>query len=175
MPRPWAARTGMALILTLAAIVLAGGLALYLQAQALALARVEQAELLQERLRLAAAEAARDALWTLASDEDLAVDHLGEDWALPHETVQEDGLSTRAVVEVLPSFSETTFWVRLSNPALRHRRAPFLSRLSLSVAGRKRLNVSGAANNSLPFRFNEVSAPVCLSTVKVVSPAFCGR
>ena len=78
-------------------------------------------------------------------------------------------------VEVLPSFSETTFWVRLSNPALRHRRAPFLSRLSLSVAGRKRLNVSGVANNSLPSRFNEVSAPVCLSTVKIVSPAFCGR
>ena len=99
MPRRWTARSGMALILTLAAIVLAGGLALYLQARALALARAEQAELLQERLRLAAAEAAREALWTLASDEDLTVDHLGEDWAIPREVAHADGLSTRAVVE----------------------------------------------------------------------------
>lgn len=99
MPRRWAARSGMALILTLAAIVLAGGLALYLQARALGLARTEQAELLQERLRLAAAEAAREALWTLAADQDLAVDHLGEDWALPRETVHADGISTRAIVE----------------------------------------------------------------------------
>jgi type II secretory pathway component PulK len=99
MPRRPAARSGMALILTLAAIVLAGGLALYLQARAAALSRVEQAELLRERLRLAAAEAAREALWTLAADEDLAVDHLGEDWALPRETNHEDGLSTWALVE----------------------------------------------------------------------------
>lgn len=99
MPRAPAARAGMALILTLAAIVLAGGLALYLQARALALARAEQTELLRERLRLAAAEAAREALWTLAADEDLAVDHLGEDWALPREVVHNDGLSTRALVE----------------------------------------------------------------------------
>ena len=99
MSRRWAARSGMALILTLAAIVLAGGLALYLQSRSLALARAEQAELLQERLRLAAAEAAREALWTLASDKDLAVDHLGEDWALPREVVHADGLSTRAIVE----------------------------------------------------------------------------
>ena len=39
MPRRPAARSGMALILVLAAIVLAGGLALYLQAQAASLAR----------------------------------------------------------------------------------------------------------------------------------------
>jgi type II secretory pathway component PulK len=99
MPRRLAARSGMALILTLAAIVLAGGLALFLQARAVALSRAERTELLQERLRLAAAEAAREALWTLASDEDLQVDHLGEDWASPREVVHEDGLSTWALVE----------------------------------------------------------------------------
>jgi type II secretory pathway component PulK len=99
MPRGPSARSGMALILTLAAIVLAGGLALYLQARAATLARAEQVELVRERLRVAAAEAAREALWVLASDEDLRVDHLGEDWALPLESTQEDGLSTLALVE----------------------------------------------------------------------------
>lgn len=99
MPRRPAARAGMALILTLAAIVLAGGLALFLQARALAAAETEQAELLRERLRVAAAEAAREALRTLAADEDLRVDHLGEDWALPRETTRDDGLSTWALVE----------------------------------------------------------------------------
>jgi len=99
MSRRPAARSGMALILTLAAIVLAGGLAIYLQARAVSRSRVEQAELLRERLRLAAAEAAREALWILAADEDLAVDHLGEDWASPREAVRSDGVSTWAVVE----------------------------------------------------------------------------
>lgn len=99
MPRRPSARSGMALILALAAIVLAGGLALYLQAKAGTLARAEQAELLRERLRLAAAEAAREALWTLSADEDLQVDHLGEEWAAPREAVREDGVSTWALVE----------------------------------------------------------------------------
>ena len=94
-----AARSGMALILTLAAIVLAGGLALYLQARGSVLARAEQAALRQEQLRVAAAEAVREALFTLASDEDLQVDHLGEDWAMPREMVREEGISTWAVVE----------------------------------------------------------------------------
>lgn len=99
MPQRPAARSGMALILTLAAIVLAGGLALLLQAKAAAVSRVEREELVRERLRLLAAEAAREALWVLASDEDLRVDHLGEEWAAPRETTSEDGLSTWALVE----------------------------------------------------------------------------
>lgn len=99
MPHRPEARSGMALILALVAIVLAGGLALHLQAKAGALARAEQAELVREQLRVAAAEAARDVLWILASDEDLRVDHLGEDWALPREGVREDGISTWALVE----------------------------------------------------------------------------
>ncbi len=93
------ARTGLALILTLATLSMAGGLALLLQARAGRLSRLERAELEIERLRVAAAEAVREALWILASDENLQVDHLGEDWALPRETLREDGISTRAVVE----------------------------------------------------------------------------
>ncbi len=99
MVRRSAARSGMALILALAAIALGGGLALYLQSRAATLARTERAELLRERLRVAAAEAAREALWVLAADEDLAVDHLGEEWARPRETNRADGVSTWAVVE----------------------------------------------------------------------------
>lgn len=99
MPRGGTARSGMALILALAAVVLAGGLALYMQARAAARAQVEQTELLREQLRLAAAEAAREALWILASDEDLQTDHLAEEWAAPRENVQADGLETWALVE----------------------------------------------------------------------------
>lgn len=99
MPEDRTARAGMALILALAAIALAGGVALHLQARAVRISRDEQVELIRERLRVAAAEAAREALWILASDEDLQVDHLGEDWALPRETASPDGVSTRAVVE----------------------------------------------------------------------------
>ena len=93
------ARTGMALILTLAAIVLAGALALLVQARAARVAQAEQAELIQQRLRIAAAEAARDALWNLAADEHLDVDHPGEDWAQPREQTLPDGIATWAVVE----------------------------------------------------------------------------
>ena len=99
MLRRLEARSGMALILALAAVVLAGGMALYLQARAASLAQAEQRELRWEQLRLAAAEAARAALWVLAADDDLAVDHLAEEWALPRETVRADGISTWARVE----------------------------------------------------------------------------
>jgi general secretion pathway protein K len=93
------ARSGMALILTLAAIVLAGGLALYLQARAVELSRSERVALDQAQLQIAVSEAAREMLLTLASDEDLKVDHLGEDWAIPRETTRENGISTWARVE----------------------------------------------------------------------------
>ena len=99
MSRRPTARSGMALILTLVAIVLAGGLALLLQSKAAALSRAEQAELLKERLRLAAAEAAREALWILASDDNLLVDSMQEEWAAPHETTSPEGLFTWAQVE----------------------------------------------------------------------------
>jgi len=99
MPRRLVARSGMALILTLAAIVLAGGLALFLQARAVDLSRKERVALKQVQLRLAAAEAAREMLLVLASDEDLKVDHLGEEWAAPLETTREDGISTWAKIE----------------------------------------------------------------------------
>ena len=99
MPARRSARSGMALILALAAIVLAGGLALYMQARAAALAERERAELVREQLRVAAAEAARAALWFLAADEDLEVDHAGEEWAVPREALLEGGISTWAAVE----------------------------------------------------------------------------
>ena len=99
MPRRPTARSGMALILTLVAIVLAGGLALFLQSKAAALSRAEQTELLKERLRLAAAEAAREVLWILASDDNLQVDSMQEEWAAPRESVSPDGLFTWAQVE----------------------------------------------------------------------------
>ena len=99
MSRRPTARSGMALILTLVAIVLAGGLALLLQSKAAALSQAEQAELLKERLRLAAAEAAREALWVLASDENLLVDSLQEEWAEPRKNTSPDGLYTWALVE----------------------------------------------------------------------------
>lgn len=99
MVRRPTARAGMALILTLSAIALAGALAILLQTRAAARSRAEHEELLRERLRVAAAESAREALRVLAADEDLQVDHLGEEWALPIEANHEDGLSTLAMIE----------------------------------------------------------------------------
>ena len=99
MARCPTARAGMALILTLSAIVLAGALAIVLQTRAVARSKAEHEELTRERLRVAAAESAREALQVLALDEDLQVDHLGEDWALPIETVREDGISTLSMIE----------------------------------------------------------------------------
>lgn len=93
------ARSGMALIVALAAVVLAGGMALCMQARSAAIARAERAEAEVELARAAAAEAAREAIWILAADEDLETDHLGEEWAQPRETTREGGLSTWAVVE----------------------------------------------------------------------------
>ena len=93
------ARSGMALIVALAAVVLAGGMALCMQARSAAIARAERAEAEIELARSAAAEAAREAIWLLAADEDLETDHLGEEWAKPRETNREDGLSTWAMAE----------------------------------------------------------------------------
>lgn len=92
-------RAGMILPVTLAALLLASGLALWLQARALGLARVAQAAALQEELRLAAAEGARAAMAVLAADEDLTVDHLLEDWAQPMEWNLPNGIHLRAQIE----------------------------------------------------------------------------
>ena len=129
MPRRPSARSGMALILTLVAIVLAGGLALHLQARAAAQARIERVETVRERLRVAAAEAARESLLTLASDEDLDVDHLGEDWALPRESEQGDGISTWSIVEDAGRYYN---WnnVAVSNRATRQPREVLLDLLT---------------------------------------------
>ena len=111
-------RSGMALILALATIVLAGGLILLMQARASGAVRLEQMELIRERLRIAAAEAVREAMWQLAADENLEADHLGEDWAQPLETLDEDGISTLALIEDAGRFFH---WnnVAVSNSATR--------------------------------------------------------
>ncbi|MDR0993519.1 MAG: general secretion pathway protein GspK [Verrucomicrobiota bacterium] len=128
--RPATARSGMALILTLSAIVLAGGLALLLQARAAGRVALEKREWTHERLRIAAAEAAREALFTLASDEDLAVDHLGEDWADVRAALTPDGISTLAQVEDAGRFYNWNHAVA-SNGASRLPRDILLDLLSL--------------------------------------------
>ncbi len=96
---PASARSGMALILTLAAVVAAGGLALFLQARSVASVQSAKTALTIERLRAAAAAAAREAMMVLAADGDLTVDHPGEPWAQPREQEWTDGISILAVVE----------------------------------------------------------------------------
>jgi type II secretory pathway component PulK len=93
------ARAGMSLPLTLAALALAAGLALLLQARSVGRTGTAEAALAHERLRLAAAEAARGALAVLAADGDLAVDSLDEDWAQPMEWSLEDGIAAWARIE----------------------------------------------------------------------------
>ena len=130
MARRTTARAGMALILTLSVIALAGALAILLQTRAAARSRAEHEELLRERLRVAAAEAAREALQVLAADEDLQVDHLGEDWALPVESNHEDGVSTLAMIEDAGRFYN---WNNLTatNPATRIPRDILLDLLTI--------------------------------------------
>jgi type II secretory pathway component PulK len=85
--------------LALAAVLGAAGTLLWVQARALERARSAAAMLETETLRAAAAEAAREAMATLAADGDLACDHAGEDWAQPMERTREDGIRIAARVE----------------------------------------------------------------------------
>ena len=104
MPRPPAkapadARSGMALILALAAIALAGGLAFWMQARSLAARREAQRAVLLERLRAAAAEAVRAAMLALREDPDPAVDSPADAWAAPQAWTTGDGIAVRTVTE----------------------------------------------------------------------------
>ena len=56
-----------------------------------------------------------------------------------------------------------------------HKCAAFRSRLSLSVAGRNKLNVTGLASNSVPSCASNCKAPLFSSTVKVILPDVSGR
>lgn len=104
MPRrpanaPATACSGMALILALAAIALAGGLAFWMQARALAAQREARRAVLLERLHSAAAEAVRAAMLTLREDPDYAVDSPADAWADPQAWTTEDGIALRTVTE----------------------------------------------------------------------------
>lgn len=92
-------RSGVAMILVLAAIATAAGLLLWLQARALHRGAGSAAALETEQLRLTAAETARAALYVLAADPDLNVDHPGEDWAQILERDWGDGIRSWAQVE----------------------------------------------------------------------------
>lgn len=103
MPRrpanaPASTRSGMALILALAAIALAGGLAFWMQARSLAAQREAQRAVLLERLRAAASEAVRAAMLALRED-DPSVDSPADAWAEPQSWTTEDGIALRTVTE----------------------------------------------------------------------------
>ena len=96
---PSSPRSGMALVLALAATVVAAGLLMLLQARALRRSAEARALLENGHLRIAAAETARAALHLLSADENLSVDHPGEDWAQILEKDWGDGLTAWAQVE----------------------------------------------------------------------------
>lgn len=98
-PAKAAARSGMALILALAAIALAGGLAFWMQARSLGTLREADRAVRAERLRAASAEAVRLAMRTLQEDADYAVDSPSDAWAEPQEWTTEDGIAVRTVTE----------------------------------------------------------------------------
>ena len=93
------AQSGMALVLALAAVALAGGLAFWMQARSMAAQRAALREVQSERLRLAAAEAVRLAMLTLREDDDYAVDSLSDAWAQPCAWTNGDGIALRTVTE----------------------------------------------------------------------------
>ena len=93
------ARSGMALVLALAAIALAGGLAFWMQARSLGALREADRAVALERLRAASAEAVRLAMRTLQEDANYAVDFPGDAWAEPREWTTDDGIAVRTVTE----------------------------------------------------------------------------
>lgn len=98
-PANASARSGMALILALAAIALAGGLAFWMQARSLGTLRGAERAVTAERLRAASAEAVRLAMRTLQDDDDYAVDSAADTWARPQAWTTEDGIALRTVTE----------------------------------------------------------------------------
>lgn len=98
-PANAAARSGMALILALAAIALAGGIAFWMQKRSLGALRAADRELKLERLKSAGAEAVRLAMLALREDDDYAVDSEADAWAEPQSWTTEDGIALRTVTE----------------------------------------------------------------------------
>lgn len=93
------AQSGMALILALAAVALAGGLAFWMQARSMAAQRAAARDVQTERLHLAAAEAVRLAMLTLQEDDDYSVDSPSDAWAQPCEWTNGDGIALHTVTE----------------------------------------------------------------------------
>lgn len=104
----------MTLILSIATILLAAGLALALQIRALSLSQTEHTALRSEAMKLAASEAIRAAMMELAADPDLECDHLGEDWAAPIEGVTPGGIAIYAITEDAGRWFN---WNNLTGPA----------------------------------------------------------
>lgn len=98
-PESASSRSGMALILTLAALTLVGGLLFWIQARAMSATQGAIHAETEVRLRAASAEAVRAAMLTLQEDADRDVDSLEEDWAQPQEWTTGDGIAVRTYTE----------------------------------------------------------------------------
>jgi type II secretory pathway component PulK len=86
--------SGAVLVMVLILLALIAGLVVETQISARASLSRQQLNLLQTRLQQAAADSAWGALWKLANDEDLTVDHTNEVWAAPEEARDPSGIST---------------------------------------------------------------------------------
>ena len=91
-------QSGAVLVMVLILLALIAGLVVETQISARVSLRRRQMNLLQTRLRQAAADAAWGALRKLANDEDLSVDHTNEVWAAPEEILDPSGVSTRVMI-----------------------------------------------------------------------------
>lgn len=117
---PAADQEGMALVMVLILLALVAGLVLNIQVAARTALRREQSELLGKRLQHAAADAALSALHRLADDEDLAVDHTNEDWAVTRELTAPSGISTRVkVVDQNRAFDVNNLAASIAEPGTR--------------------------------------------------------
>ena len=88
-------KSGMVLILVLVVLGLVAGIVLNVQMTSRAFLRIEQASHQRQQLIQAATDAVREALYTLATDEEPTVDYPGEPWAQVREQKTPDGMVTR--------------------------------------------------------------------------------
>lgn len=105
---------GSVLVMVLVIVALVTGLILQVQVVANLSHQENGARLDEARLRLAATDAARAALQTLANDPDLRTDHLDEPWAQDHDAVDPSGIATRVRITDLNRYFDLN---NLSIPA----------------------------------------------------------
>ena len=91
-------KSGMVLILVLVVLGLVVGIVLNVQMTSRAFLRIEQASHQRQQLIQAATDAVREALYTLATDEEPTVDYPGEPWAQVREQKTPDGMVTRVKI-----------------------------------------------------------------------------